>query len=72
MGRFAPNFAQTVISTWKTINKSVVVIGMHLVKTQKTVCFKHNVQEFVVLYFEHLLVYQNSFDNFWAGGLTNA
>ena len=54
------------------ISKSVVVIGMYLVKIRKTVCFEHNVQEFVVLYFGHLLVYQNSFDRFLSGGSTDA
>ena len=37
---------------------------MYLVKIRKT----DNVQEFVVLYFGPLLVYQNSFDNFWHEG----
>ena len=72
MDRFAPNFAQTLIRPWHTIWKSVVVIGMYLVKIQKTVCFEHNVQEFVVLYFGPLLVYQDSFDNFLSGGSTHA
>ena len=32
---------------------------MYLLKIRKTVCFEHNVQEFVILYFGHLLVFQN-------------
>ena len=35
----------------------IVVIGIYLVKIRKTVCFEHDVQEFVVLNFGHLLVY---------------
>ena len=45
---------------------------MYLVKIRKTVCFEHNVQEFVVLFFGHLLAYQNSFDNFLSRGSTDA
>ena len=56
IGRFAPNFAQTLIGPWNTINQSVVLIGLYLVKICKTVCFEHNIQEFVVLTMKIILI----------------
>ena len=43
--------------------KTVVLIELCLVKICKSICFEHNVQEFIVLYFGRYLDYQNSFDN---------
>ena len=43
----------------------VVIMWLYLVQMCKTLCFDHNLQGFVVLYFGHLLVYQHSFDNFF-------
>ena len=54
------------------LQKSVVIMGLYLVEICKTVCFEHNVQKFVVLYFGHFLDYQNSFDNCSSGGSTHA
>ena len=73
-GRFASNFAQMLIGPWNTINKSVesIGLGLYFVKIFKTVRFEHNVQEFVVLYFGCVLVFQNYFDDFLSGGSTDA
>ena len=67
IGRFPPNSAQSLIGPWNTITKSVVVIGLRLVKICKTVSFEHNVQEFILSYFERVLDYHNSFDMFLSG-----
>ena len=45
-----------------------MIIRLYFVKICKIVCFQHNVQEFVVLYFAHFMDYQNSFDNFCQEG----
>ena len=62
IGRFTPNFAQTLIRQWNRIRNIFVTIGQYFVKICKTVCFDHNVQEIVVLYFGRFMDYQNRFD----------
>ena len=49
-----------------------MIIRQYFSKICKIVCFQHNVQECVVLYFVRFTDYQNSFDNFLSGGSTDA
>ena len=49
-----------------------MIMSQYFVKMCKIVCFQHNMQEFVVLYFARFMDYQNSFGNFLSGGSTDA
>ena len=49
-----------------------MIMSQYFVKMCKIVCFQHNMQEFVVLYFGRFKDYQNSFDNFLSGGSIDA
>ena len=70
IGLFAPNFAQTLIRLWNTMNKIVVLIGLYLVKIFKPVCFEHNVQEFILSDYTFICIH-NSFDTFLSAGSTD-
>ena len=52
--------------------KMYVIIRHHFVKICKIVCFQHNIEELVILYFGQFMDDQNSFDNFFSGGSTDA
>ena len=71
IGRFAPNFTQILIRPYHTMMNIYVIIRQHFVKICKIVCFQHNMQEFVILYFGQFMDYQNSFNNFLSGGSTD-
>ena len=62
IGRFAPNFTQSLIRPYHTIMNIYVIITQYFVKIFKIVCFQHNKQEFVILYFGQFSGYQNSFN----------
>ena len=69
--RFTPNLTQTIIGPYQSITNIYVIIRQYFVKICKIVCFQHNVQEIVVLYFGRFMDYQNSFDNFLSGRFTH-
>ena len=71
-GRFTPNFTQILIRPYHTKTNIYVIIRQHFVKICKIICFQHNVQEFVILYFGQFMDHQNSFNEFLSGGSTDA